>query len=120
MFCGSRELIRLTGVYIIRNKRNGKLYVGSAAKSFQTRWTYHRRDLRSGKHHSNHVQRAFNKDGEECFEFKVVLVCAPSDCVMYEQIVIDNCKSANDRFGYNISPTAGSPLGVKHSAESRA
>lgn len=120
MFLGSRELVRRTGVYVIRNKRNGKQYVGSAAISFRERWAYHRRDLRSGRHHSRHLQSAFNKDGEESFEFSVVLVCAPHDCVMYEQMVMDHFKSANDKFGYNISPTAGSPLGVKHSAETRA
>ena len=48
-------------------------------------------------------------------KFVPLLVCASTDLVFYEQRAIDVLKPR-----YNISPTAGSPLGVIHSRETRA
>ena len=102
-----------TGVYIIRNSVNGKLYVGSAAKCFRTRWNLHLWQLRLGKHHSTRLQRSWDKHGEAVFEFRVCEVTSPEHAVAVEQVMIDYYKSANPQFGYNVSPTAGSQLGVK-------
>lgn len=106
-----------SGVYCITNRTNGKRYIGSAAWSFRKRLSEHLTRLIRGNHHSRHLQHAFNRDGEEVFEFSILLICDARSCVMYEQIFMDHYKSANDRFGYNISPTAGSLLGIKHSPE---
>lgn len=104
-----------TGVYEIVNAANGKRYVGSAATSFAKRWGVHRARLRKGTHHSRHLQASWNKHGADSFVFTVLLVCKPEQVVMYEQIAIDALKPE-----YNVSPTAGSPLGVKRSATTRA
>lgn len=105
-----------TGVYAIRNKLNGKLYVGSAAKSFYDRWHIHLSDLRSDKpHHSRYLQRSWGKHGEEAFEFIVLENCPPEQCIEREQWWLDETQSADSEFGYNMSPTAGSPLGIKRS-----
>lgn len=109
-----------TGVYQIRNLANGKRYIGSTAKSFSHRWSKHRRDLQRGKHHSPAIQRAWDKYGENAFAFEIVLICSRADCVMYEQRCLDGFKTCNQKYGYNICPTAGSTLGVKHSAEACA
>ena len=39
----------------------------------------------------------------------------PTDCVTREQFWINFYDSANPKKGYNISPTTGSMLGMKHS-----
>jgi len=109
---------RKSGVYQIVNTVNGKRYVGSA-KCFRDRWSKHRRDLGKGVHHSQYLQRAWNKYGADKFDFEVVLVCSPADAVFYEQRMMDVHKSANHRCGYNIAPAAGSQLGLKHSQKSR-
>lgn len=109
-----------TGVYRIRNTVNGKLYVGSTASAtFRRRWRQHVMDLRRGNHHSPHLQAAWNKYGEDAFEFEVLLECPPEDCLRLEQECIDGFRSANPKCGYNINPVAGSSLGATRSEEVR-
>lgn len=108
-----------TGVYAIRNKVNGKVYIGSAASGFSNRWRGHRSDLKLGKHHSILLQRAWAKYGADCFEFIVLTRCPADSCIEQEQQFIDFYHSANPENGYNIAPTAGSSLGVKLSEETR-
>jgi len=110
----------VSGIYQIRNTINGKVYIGSTVRPFQKRWQQHRRHLAAGTHHSDHLQSAWLKYGQEAFAFEVVQDCDPLECVPLEQQFIDSTKSADRQFGYNASPTAGSPLGTKHSDEARA
>ena len=100
-----------TGVYQIRNVINNKLYIGSAAgKGFRNRWQTHKLDLLKGCHHSSILQNAWNKYGADAFVFEILLYCDPQDCLTFEQTALDTISPA-----YNISPTAGSQLGYKHS-----
>jgi group I intron endonuclease len=112
--------MHVSGVYEIRNVVNGKVYVGSAAYSIKGRWELHRKQLRSGTHHSCHLQRAWNKYGSKTFRFKILEVCQATFCTGREQHWIDELRAADNRYGYNCSPTAGSTLGHKASEESRA
>jgi len=109
-----------TGVYVIEHISSGKKYVGSAGRSFKSRWGQHRSGLRKGTHNSRYLQNAWNKYGEESFLFRIVKCTSPEEAVSYEQAFIDLYKSADRKFGYNISPIAGSSLGVKRTAETRA
>ena len=122
---GKRTLERMsdplnTGVYVIRNTVNGKRYVGSAAVSFNRRWQQHRSTLNTGTHKNVLLQRAWKKYGENCFEFEVAEYCCPEACVGREQHWIDYYGSTKRGVGYNIYPTAGSPLGRKLSEASKA
>jgi len=110
-----------TGVYQIRNKVNGKVYVGSVAKDygFKGRMGKHSIDLLAGKHHSKHLQRAWDKYGPKAFVFEVLEELPPEDCVPREQYWMDRKKSANGKYGYNCDPTAGSRLGHKPTEEAR-
>jgi len=58
-------------IYRIRNVVDGKFYVGSTINT-KERFRTHRTRLRSGRHHTPHLQAAWNKHGEECFIFEVV------------------------------------------------
>ena len=115
----SPDRMKLTGVYCIRHIASGKVYVGSAAKSFASRLRIHLHHLRHGKHHSALLQRAWSKYGEAAFVFVVAEFTAPEHAVCCEQMMIDFYRSANPSHGYNISPTAASSLGTKHTLESR-
>lgn len=106
-------MIQSAGVYVLRNNATGKEYVGSAT-NLRRRWYEHQSTLRRGVHHSIKLQRSWQKHGASAFVFLPVLVCAPEMAVAYEQLVIDATKP-----WYNISPTAGSSLGVKHTLETR-
>jgi len=108
---------KLTGVYQIRNLVNGKLYIGSAAKSFHVRWYDHKHKLNKGSHHSVRLQRAWNKYGADSFVFEVLLVCEPSECLASEQVFLDRlCSHLN---GYNVCPNAASILGLKRSDKTK-
>lgn len=102
-----------SGIYQIRNTQTGRLYIGSA-KSFRVRWTKHKNDLRRGRHHSAYLQRSWNRRGEEAFAFEVIEACEASYLLVREQAWLDALRPA-----YNISPTAGNCLGVKHSAATK-
>ncbi len=107
-----------SGIYQIEHRKSGRRYVGSAV-DIAARWRGHRNHLRRNTHHSRRLQNAWNKHGHEAFVFSVLEhVEEPMNLLTREQYWIDllgACKT-----GYNISPTAGSQLGVKRSAESRA
>lgn len=108
-----------TGVYCILNKVNGKLYIGSAAKSITKRLWTHRRLLALGQHLNSHLQSAWRKYGEKSFEFRIIESCSSDLCIEREQHWINYYQSFIRERGYNKSPTAGSPLGVVHSEETR-
>lgn len=105
---------KMSGIYEIVNVTSGKRYIGSA-KSFARRWGVHRCRLRKGTHHSAYLQNAWNKYGEGSFEFRVLIFCEVEDLVAVEQEAIDTLRP-----DYNMSPTAGSTIGVEFSPERRA
>lgn len=106
-----------TGVYCWANLCNEKLYVGSAAKGLAGRRKTHVEKLRCGRHPNRYLQSAWLKYGESAFRFIVLERCPPESCIPREQFFIDLFRAADREYGYNLSPTAGSPLGVKHSEE---
>jgi group I intron endonuclease len=110
---------RNTGVYVIRNLVNGKVYVGSAALHFDVRKGYHLPRLRKGTHENTYLQRAWNKYGESNFQFEVLETCSPDRCLVREQHWMDFYGSYDRRYGYNICPVAGSVRGTKWSDERR-
>jgi group I intron endonuclease len=76
--------------------------------------------LRLGKSHNKHLQRAWGRYGEEAFDFVVLEQCEPNECLAREQHYIVAFGATNPVSGYNISPTAGSQFGFRHSEESKA
>ena len=58
-----------TGVYVIKNLVNGKVYIGSTDTNFNHRFNEHKCRLRNNYHGNNHLQNAWNKYGEDNFEF---------------------------------------------------
>lgn len=106
-----------TGVYEWANLVNGKVYVGSAARSFAERRDVHISTLRRGEHRNNHLQNAWNLYGEQAFEFKVLEGCPTELCIEREQFWIDFYHEIDPGRLYNIALVAGSCLGVKKSDE---
>lgn len=106
----------ISGIYKIENSISGKKYVGSAV-NLKNRLCVHRHDLKNGNHHSQKLQRAWDKYGSNSFTFDVLLVCDKSNLIYYEQRAIDAFQSVAN--GYNVVPKAGSSLGHKLSDEQR-
>lgn len=99
---------QLSGIYQIRCKPNGKIYIGSAVNLFD-RWRKHRQSLRLGKHKNRHLQQSWEKYGEEGFEFIVLEYVPRSDLLRAEQEWIDKTRCTNRKIGFNLYPIAGSP-----------
>lgn len=97
------------GVYYIRNRANGKVYVGSSV-SLTARLNKHRSQLKRGAHPNEYLQRAFTLHGEEAFEFGILERCDAATRLVKEQEWIDRLRSANEEFGYNLIPTRASQL----------
>lgn len=108
-----------TGVYIIRCLKNKKVYVGSAAKSLKRRIWWHQGRLRTGVHYNAHLQRAWDKYGEEAFEFEVVERCHPDRCLEREQHWINSLGACDRKKGFNVCPTAGNCFGKRNSEQVR-
>lgn len=107
-----KAILAGSGIYAITNTANGKQYIGSAVH-IAARWRLHRHKLRINEHHSPRMQNAWNKYGEEAFDFSVLEVVADkTDLLKREQYWLD-AKEATGPRGYNVLATAGSRLGHK-------
>lgn len=104
----TKRIPRSSGVYQIRGNTNGKIYIGSAV-NMPARWAEHRRGLRRGVHRNKHLQHAWNKYGEENFEFTVLEYVRPAFLLRAEQEWIDKSQCTDREIGFNIYPIAGSP-----------
>lgn len=88
------------GIYMIQNKINGKMYIGQAV-DIEGRWREHRSGLRGGYHRNKHLQNSWKRDGEENFEFSILLECEESQLNTFEEYYILELMTYNDRVGYN-------------------
>lgn len=105
-----------SGIYQIRNRMNGKRYIGSA-RNLRHRWQDHLSALRRRQHGNRHLQRAFGKHGEQAFEFTVLEhIEDVLQLIEREQHFLDTLNPE-----YNIALVARSPmLGRHHTPEARA
>jgi group I intron endonuclease len=109
-----------TGVYEILNTITNERYIGSASRvgksnslsGFYVRFDKHKLLLKNNKHYNIHLQRAYNKYGENNFNFNVLSICPPEYCIKLEQWFLDNLKPE-----YNIRKIADSNKGIKFTAE---
>jgi group I intron endonuclease len=109
-----------SGVYIIRNTVNAKVYVGSAMKFFR-QFTMQYSDLNRACHHSVLLQRFATKYGLDMLSFEL-LELAPaveSKLLACEQKWLDTLRCYLPKQGFNILTLAGSPSGHKMSEEFR-
>jgi hypothetical protein len=103
---------RVSGIYQIQNIITSKVYIGSSV-NIRGRWNQHLHTLRKGRHHSRHLQNAWDKYGEKSFIFSVIeLVVDVSLLVQREQYYLDSIRPYDREVGYNCSPTAESSRGA--------
>lgn len=106
---------KIPGIYKITNISTNDCYVGSS-KDIHNRWKQHRYKLNHNKHHSKYLQNAWNKYGEAAFVMEILEQCEldNSALLLREQFYFDSLKPV-----YNMCPVSGSPLGYKHSNETK-
>lgn len=94
------------GVYAIVNLINNKKYVGSTS-NFRKRYREHYSQLLQEKHVNFHLQNAFNKYGENNFEFWILEECQN----VRDTLLFIEQKYINSDGDYNICKIAGKQKG---------
>jgi len=91
-----------SGIYIIKNIQNSKVYVGSSV-NIKNREYKHFWMLERGVHDNSYLQKSYNKYGKPSFIFEVVETCDESNLIEKENYYISYYKSNVMSFGYNLA-----------------
>jgi group I intron endonuclease len=103
-----KQTIQPMGVYQIKNKRNGKVYIGST-KNLLGKINSHKFQLKNDLHPNREMQKEFREIGEEGFSFDVLDRLEPKEDLNYdyseelktlEAMWIEKLQPFNER-GYN-------------------
>jgi len=94
----------MKGIYEIKNKINGKKYIGSSI-DLEKRIYHHKNVLKNNKHKNSHLQYAWNKYGEENFEFNILEYC-DDKILELEQKYIDE-EDFENLYNINLLATGG-------------
>jgi len=109
----------ISGIYALLNLFDGKFYIGKTV-NFKARWSKHRNELNKNIHKNIHLQRAWNKYGEQGFIFVILeSVWLHSNLIDREQHWLDVTNCYNREVGYNLRLKAENNLGLKHSQKSK-
>ena len=103
--------ISMTGIYKIINKVNGKYYVGSSIELDKPhgRWYKHKRALMKRKHINSHLQSAWNKYGENNFDFLIIENVSEDKLIETEQKYLDKASNEKDQcYNQNFLAERGS------------
>lgn len=103
------EIYKLTGIYMIRCKPNGKVYVGQST-NIERRFKEHRKHLNGGYHTNKELQKDWNDYEEDNFEFKVIQKCKEEDLDELEILHTEQLDSFKN--GYNKTK-GGNDFGAK-------
>jgi group I intron endonuclease len=113
---------KVSGIYKITNKTNGKYYIGSSDDIIGTggRWYEHINNLKTNRHDNSYLQRSWNKYGPSVFEFSILKEIPKSDLLIVEQQYLNEAKKDGKQC-YNLSFLAvgGGFSGHKHTEESK-
>ena len=90
----------MIGIYKITNTVNGKIYIGQST-NIETRWKQHKQHLRNNYHCNEHLQRAWNRYGENAFVFEVIAECTEDKLNELEAKFIEEYHGTDFKYGYN-------------------
>lgn len=113
--------MRYSGIYQIKNTVNNKIYIGSTSNLYQRLRYHHYNSLKRGTHKNIHLQSAWNKYGEQSFEFSVVELTENVQTILLERekYYLNLTKSFINDFGYNKNMFPNSSLGLKRTEETK-
>ena len=91
----------MIGIYGIRNIVNNKIYIGSS-NNIERRWKRHTTELNNKKHSNKYLEQAYHKYGSDNFDFIIIEICEENMLIEKEIFHIQQYKSLNTKFGYNL------------------
>lgn len=100
----SGKINRNSGIYIIVNLINNKMYIGFC-QNFKSRFGDHKSCLLNNRHKNDYLQKAYNKYGSENFIFEILEYCKREDLALKEHYWCNLLNTHNRNIGYNIQPT---------------
>jgi hypothetical protein len=109
---------QITGIYLIKNIVNNKLYIGSSINVMR-RLSDHKNRLLKNKHYNIHLQASFNKYKIDNFIFQLHETCLIENLLERENYWIKYFNTTNNKLGYNKRAEASSNYGNKVSIETR-
>jgi hypothetical protein len=92
-------------------------YVGGSLRSIENRFSFHKTRLNQGVHYNEELQKAWRTYGSQNFKFTITW-CGPKHLVRAEEQKRLNYWRSR-QLVYNEHPSAFSPKGAKHTAETR-
>lgn len=104
-----KEYKNLSGVYIIKNKINNKVYIGQSVSIYE-RIKNHvtSPNLKSA------IDLAIKKYGVENFTWEIISTCKITELNQLERMYIKNFNSNNTDYGYNLTPGGDSNFGEEN------
>jgi len=106
-----------TGIYVITNDIDARIYIGSAT-SFKQRYAVHKKKIIHNEGCNPKLKNFANKYGIEHLTFSAVHACEKEELLKMEQLYLDIFQPFDDN-GFNIARKAGSPIGYKHTQEAK-
>ncbi len=103
----------MAGIYIIKNIINHNVYIGQTVRDFEPRFAEHKYKLNKNIHSNPHLQNAWNKYGQNNFQFIKFLYCDVALLSFWEEQIYT---SFPDFIRYNIKIEFH---GTKHSEETK-
>lgn len=111
-----KDIYKKSGVYIIKNNINERVYVGSSVNLYK-RLNAHTNNLINKKHANAAMMNFVKKHGHECLTFEVIEFCDRSVLIEKENFYINKHKAYG--VGFNCSPVANAPFVGGFSEETR-
>lgn len=93
-------------IYQIKNSETGKCYIGQTT-DFKRRKREHLNELRKHKHSNLYLQNAFDKYGEDCFEFTILEECDKEQANEREIFWLNNFGGFDSYDNYNLCQAGG-------------
>jgi len=93
--------MKIVGIYKITNLIDGKVYIGQTV-NYNKRKKRHLSSLKNGNHHNEHLQRAFDKHGEDSFKIELIKKCNIEELDKLERYYIKELDACNHDKGYNM------------------
>lgn len=106
-----------SGIYIIKNTINNKVYIGSAVNIYN-RIYEHLRTLKHNEHRNKYLQNHYSKYSDS-FYFEIICFCDKEDLIIKEQFYIDFYQSFIRSKGFNINKIANNMFGFRHSDKTK-